>query len=137
MSERLSPAALLRSGINGLVTVVNLDPRDPRTKNFKRAAAVSIGQDNRRAEPRVDTLSRLTGNTPMDWDTKFTDDLPESLAKDTDSAIATSLEVTGRDPALATVYAVNTYVKPVLNDIDDTQASEVIRRVVTGVLGSK
>ena len=137
MAERLSPSGLIQSGINGLCTVANLDPRDPRTKNFKRAVAVNIGQENPKAENHANTLSRLTGHKSIDWETKFTESLPADLQEVTGKAIASSLEVTDRDPILATVHAVGTFIKPMLDTVEKDQADEVIRQLVTGIAASK
>ena len=137
MAERLSPSGLIQSGINGLCTVANLDPRDSRTKNFKRAVAVNIGQENPKAENHADTLSRLTGHKSIDWETKFTESLPADLQEVTSKAIASSLEVTDRDPILATVHAVGTFIKPMLDTVEKDQADEVIRQLVMGIAASK
>ncbi len=137
MAERLSPSGLIQSGINGLCTVANLDPRDSRTKNFKRAVAVNIGQENPKAENHANTLSRLTGHKSIDWETKFTESLPADLQEVTSKAIASSLEVTDRDPILATVHAVGTFIKPMLDTVEKDQADEVIRQLVMGIAASK
>lgn len=133
MSKRISPAELIQSGINGLATVANLDPRDPRTKNFKRAVAVNIGQAHPRAEKHASELSRLRGHRTMDWETAFSESLPEALNSNVKTAVEKSLAAADGDPMLATVHAVGTFINPVLGTVDDDVADEFVRRVVVEI----
>lgn len=122
--------ALLCGKTAQVSTMASLDPTDPRTRCFKRAAASFVAE--RLEDPELSDLGYLRGTVNINWDRPYCADLPAKYNDEITRATASS--VTADSKAMSLMEATYRYIAPAVLQLPTVQANEFIRRMVNAVV---